>query len=102
MTTYVGLWVQAAVPNPLDGLKRSAEAAKSAVSSPAPQKVTCFGYMHALVRRLVKHTAQATIPVSISSTSVGGNAAQRRTYVAAVQSAALVRTVMSTLESACH
>ena len=32
---------QAAVPNPLDGLKRTADAAKSAVSSPAPQKVSC-------------------------------------------------------------
>jgi hypothetical protein len=32
---------QAAVPNPLDGLKRAADAAKSAVSLPAPQKVCC-------------------------------------------------------------
>ena len=73
-----GLWVQAAVPNPLDGLRKSAEAAKSAVSSPAPQKVF-LEHMPILVRGLSKHTHMAT-PLIRTSASVGSSTAHRHAH----------------------
>jgi hypothetical protein len=46
------------VPNPLDGLRRTADAAKSAVSSLAPQKARPFvSALHGLVLLRLIHSA---------------------------------------------
>ena len=50
------------VPNPLDGLKRTADAAKSAVSSPAAQKVSCLAALHVLVLVCLMHSNMYTAP----------------------------------------